>query len=91
MFCKFHKQSTSQYRYFMHQFIQVRYLGIPVEDVDQLLLLNGANHDGSTLGIDSQILARHNPEHQLGCSLSLSLSLENEEFKSKIWSKLTSI
>jgi hypothetical protein len=37
------------------------YLSVPVEDVDELLLLNGADHDGATLGVNCQILTRHNP------------------------------
>jgi hypothetical protein len=37
------------------------YLSVPVEDVDELLLLNSTDHNGATLGVNCQILARHNP------------------------------
>ena len=36
-------------------------LRVPVEDVDQLLLLDGTNHHGSALGIDGQVLPGHDP------------------------------
>ena len=35
------------------------YLRVSVENIDELLLLDGRDHDGATLGIDGQVLARH--------------------------------
>ena len=38
------------------------YLCVSVEDVDELLLLDGADHDGPALGVDGQVLPRHDPK-----------------------------
>mmetsp|Transcript_96811 Transcript_96811/g.270984 ORF Transcript_96811/g.270984 Transcript_96811/m.270984 type:complete len:956 (-) Transcript_96811:2-2869(-) len=35
--------------------------GVAVQDVDELLLLDGANHHGAALGVDGQVLAGHDP------------------------------
>ena len=45
------------------------HVGVPVEDVDELLLLDGADHDGPPLRVDRQVLPRHDPPAAgLACS-----------------------
>lgn len=49
-------------------------LCVTIEDVDELLLLDGTNHHGASLRIHSQILSRHDaPASGLAESLELHL------------------
>ena len=44
-----------------HSVINLTHIRVSVEDVDELLLLDGADHDCPPLGIDRQVLPRHDP------------------------------